>query len=156
MAHTRARSFVRDAVVGTAVIAGLYGLAFGVQFPPVQIPGYLIIMGFDMLEGVLGSVQSNFDLVFGLYLVGLGLTGAAVVTVFREVTGERGRPAWQSGVAGALAVVGVLSLVFALFVLSGSTQLTPVLITGAVGLVFLAVAAWLVGAFDESTVSIPK
>ena len=155
MSHTRARSFVRDAVIGTAVIAGLYGLAY-VEFQPVQIPGYLIIMGFGMLEGVLGSVQSNFDLVFGLYLVGLGLTGAAVVTVFREVTGERGRPAWQSGVAGALAVVGVLSLVFALFVLSGSTQLTPVLITGAVGLVFLALAAWLVGAFDESTVSIPK
>lgn len=156
MANTRVGSFARDAVIETAVIVGLYGLAFGVQFPPVQIPGYLIIVGFDMLEGVLGPVQSNFDLVFGLYLVGLGLVGAAVVTGVRETTGDRGRPAWQSGVAGALAVVGVLSLVFALFVLFGSTQLDPVLITGAVGLVFLALAAWLVGVFGESTASAPK
>jgi|AntDeeMetageno50_2_1112565.scaffolds.fasta_scaffold02092_6 hypothetical membrane protein len=155
MANIRVRSFVRDAAIATAVIAGLYGLAY-VEFPPFQITGYLIVMGFGMLEGALGPVQSNFDLVFGLYLVGLGLVGASVVTGLRRVTGERGRPAWQSGVAGALAVVGVLSLLFALFVLFGSTQLDPVLITGAVGLVLLALAAWLVGVFDESTASTSK
>ena len=120
MNQTRVGSFVRDAVIGTAVIAGLYGLAY-VELPPFQITGYLIVMGFGMLEGVFGSVQSNFELVFGLYLAGLGLVGAAVVTGFREMTDGRRRPAWQSGVAAALAVVGVLWLLFVLIVLLGST-----------------------------------
>ncbi|WP_228842327.1 hypothetical protein [Halococcus agarilyticus] len=116
MNHTRVGSFVRDAVIGTAVIAGLYGLAY-VEFPLFRMTGYLVVMGFGVLEGVLGPVQSNFELVFGLYLVGLGLVGAAVVTGFRAVMGDRGRPAWQFGVAGALAVVGVLWLLFMLLVL---------------------------------------
>ena len=116
MAHARVRPFVRDAVVATAVIAGLYRLAH-TQFPPFRMTGYLVVMGFGMLEGVFGSVQSNVGPVFALYLIGLGLVGATVVTGFRELTGDRERPAWQLGMAGGLAVVGVLWLLFMLLVL---------------------------------------
>ena len=87
------------------------------QFPPFRMTGYLVVMGFGMLKGVFGSVQSNVGPVFALYLVGLGLIGAAVVTGFQELTGDRERPAWQLGVAGALTAVGVLWLLFMLLVL---------------------------------------
>ncbi|PSQ64734.1 MAG: hypothetical protein BRD24_09650 [Halobacteriales archaeon SW_9_67_24] len=46
-----------------------------------------------------------------------GLVGATVVTGFRELAGDRERPAWQLGMAGGLAVVGVLWLLFMLLVL---------------------------------------
>lgn len=151
MAYTRARSFVRDAVIGTAVIAGLYGLAY-VEFQPVQIPGYLLIVGFDMLEGVFGPVSIDFELVFGLYLVGLGLVGAGVVQGLRTVAPET-VPGWRLGVAGALTVVGVLSLSFALAISFQISYNAPVLITGATGLILLALAGWLAGLLGSGTTS---
>ncbi len=45
------RSFIRDVIVATLVLVCLYGLAQGVQFQPIQITGYLLIVGFDQLEG---------------------------------------------------------------------------------------------------------
>jgi len=148
MAYNHLGSYVRDAVVATAVVVGLYGLAFGVQFQPFQIPGYLLIVGFDMVEGVFGSAGAYYDVLFYGYLIGLGLIGAGVVHMLRART-HKSVPGWRIGVAGALVVVGVLSLLFALLVLFGSSRLDPVLITGATGLILLAVAGWLAGVFGR-------
>lgn len=139
------RIFVRDAVVSTLVLVGLYGLAKGVQFQPVQIPGYLLIVGFDVLEGLFGAAGSNYYLLFALYLLGLGVSGAALSTVLRTQSRQADLSIWRVGMAGALAVVGLISLLYGGVILAGTTQLTPGLITGVVGIVLLVLAGWLGG-----------
>lgn len=150
MNRRRSVSFTRDVVVATAVVVGLYGLAF-VEFQPVQIPGYLLIVGFDTLEAAFGSAGSNFDVLFYAYLVGLGLVGGVLGHLLRTWTDDV--PGWRLGVAGALVVAGLLALSFALMVLVGSSQLTPVLIAGVTGLVSFAMAGWLAGVFNGDVVT---
>ncbi len=151
MNRHRTVSFARDVVVATVVVVGLYGLAF-VEFQPVQIPGYLLMMGFDMLETAFGSAGSNFDVLFYAYLVGLGLVGGVLGHLLRTWTDDD-VPGWRLGVAGALVVAGLLALSFALMVLVGSSQLTPVLIAGVTGLVSFAMAGWLAGVFNGDVVT---
>ncbi|WP_227377461.1 hypothetical protein [Haladaptatus halobius] len=78
------RSFVRDAIVATVVLVGLCGLAQSIQFQPIQIPGYLLIVGFDLLEVTFGSAGANYDVLFGAYLLGLGAVGTAGNHVLRR------------------------------------------------------------------------
>lgn len=137
------RTFVRDSAVATLVLAGLYGLAQGVRFPPVQIPGYLLIVSFAALERVFGSAGPYYYLLFAVYLLGLGIAGAVVSTVLRKQSRETNLSEWRIGMAGALAVVGIISIFFGLVTLVGTSQLTPVLITGVAGLIMLALARWL-------------
>lgn len=141
--------FLREAAVATAVVVVLYGLAHGVQFAPFQIPGYLIIVGFDALESVFGAVGRGYPVVFGAYLIGLGLIGATVAHLLRDRLD--GEPWWRLAAAGAFGVVGALSLLFCGFILVGTTQGEPVLITGVTGVAFLAAAAWLAGYFDPES-----
>lgn len=150
------KSFARDTMVGTLVVAGLYGLAFGVQFPPLQIPGYLLIVGFGSFEVLAEPAGVGYSALFALYLLALGTAGAIVITALRQAMGDIGNSGWRVGVAGAPLVVGVLSLAFALSVLLRSSQLVPVLITGATGLVFLGLAGWLVGLFDGTRIAVPR
>ena len=145
MSYPFERSFVRDAIVATLTIVGVYGLGQGVQFQPVQIPAYLLIVGFDVLEAVFGSAGRSYDVLFAAYLLGFGVVGAAVAYALRRRVGETDVPDWRFGAAGALVVVGALSLAFALNVLLGGGGVTPVLVTGATAVVLLAVAGWLVG-----------
>jgi len=153
---TRTVTFVRDALVATAVVVGLYWLAESVSFPPLEVPWYLLVVGFDALEVVFGSAGSNYDLLFGAYLVGLGVAGALVASIVRSRTPDSirtqetgsARPTLRLGIAGALTVLGLLSLSFAVAVLLGTSQLNPVLITGATGLIALGLAGWLARVFD--------
>lgn len=138
-------TFLRDVVIATLVLAGLYGLAWGVQFQPVQIPGYLLITGFDAVEELVGAAGSNYAILFSLYILGLGVIGGSVSALLRKRSRETDLPGLRLGMAGALAVVGVLSLLFGLVVLLGTSQLTPVFVTGAVGVVLLGLAGWLAG-----------
>jgi hypothetical protein len=139
------RTFLRDVVVATLALAALYGLAWGVQFQPVQIPGYLLIVGFDAVAELVGPAGSNYTIYFSLYVLGLGVVGAAVSAALRRQSHETDRLGVRIGVAGALAVVGVLSLLFGLAVLLGTSQRTPVLVTGGAGVVLLGLAGWLAG-----------
>lgn len=139
------RIFVRDAIVSTLVLVGLYGLAQGVQFQPVQIPGYLLIVGFDVLEGLFGSAGSAYPLLFAAYILGLGVSGAAIATVLRTQSRETSRSLWRVGMAGALGVVGTISILYGVVILVRTSQLVPVLITGVVGVILLALAGWLAG-----------
>lgn len=144
------RTFVRDVAVATLVLAGLYGLGHGVQFQPVQIPRYLLIVGFDALESVFGSAGPNYDLLFAVYILGLGVIGAAVSIGLREQSRSTGLSWWRLGVAGALAVVGFLSILFGAVILAGTSQLAPVVITGITGMGLLLLAAWLAGLVDPT------
>lgn len=141
-------TFARDAVVATATLVGLYLLGYGIQFQPLQIPTYLLIVGFDLIEVTFGSAGANYDLLFAAYIVGLGVVGAAVAHVLRLWARKTDLPQWRLGAAGALAIVGTISLLFGLRVLFVSTQRTPVLVTGAAGIVLLALAGWLSGLYS--------
>ena len=153
MNRRRSVSFVRDVVVATAVVVGLYGLAF-VEFQPVQIPGYFLIVGFDMLEATLGSAGSNYDVLFYAYLIGLGVVGGGLGHFLRAWTDDE-VPNWRRGVAGALIVAGLLAFSFALLVLVGPSQLTPVLIASVTGLLSFVVAGWVTGMLDRNGIGIP-
>lgn len=136
------RQFLRDAAAATAAVVGLYGLGVGVQFGPVQVPGYLLVVGFDAVERLAGPFAS-FELAFATYLVCLGLAGGCVATAARR----RGAATdgWRVGAGAALAVVGVGSLLFGLWTLAWAGDPTPFAVTAATGLVLLAAAGWLVG-----------
>ena len=153
MNRRRFVSFVRDVVVATAVVVGLYGLAF-VEFQPVQIPGYFLIVGFDMLEATLGSAGSNYDVLFYAYLIGLGVVGGGLGHFLRAWTDDE-VPNWRRGVAGALIVAGLLAFSFALLVPVGPSQLTPVLIASVTGLLSFAVAGLVTGMLDRNGIGIP-
>ena len=81
------QSFIRDAIIAIGVLGSLYGLSY-IPFQPLQIPGYLLILGFDLLEGSVGSTGANYDLVFAAYLVGLSLLvrGSHTFSVVRPAT----------------------------------------------------------------------
>lgn len=150
MSYLFGSSFVRDAIVAALTVVGLYGLGQGVQCQPLQILGYPFIVGFDVLEVAFGSAGTNYDVMFGMYLLGFGVLGAAVAHVLRKRVGETDVPGWRFGAAGALVVVGALSLSFALNVLLGSGWVTPVVVTGATALALLVVAGWLIGLFGPT------
>ncbi|PSQ47688.1 hypothetical protein BRD15_06815 [Halobacteriales archaeon SW_6_65_15] len=122
-------TFARDALIATVAVVGLYLLGEGAQFQPLQIPWYLLVVGFDVLEAVFGSAGKNYDLLFGAYLVGLGVLGAVIAAGVRRLTPDSSRSTLRLGAAG-------------------TSQLAPVLITGATGLVMLGVAGWLAGVLD--------
>lgn len=147
MAHAHRTPFLRDTVVATVALAALYALARGVQFQPVQIPGYLLVVGFDVVEHAIGPVDAAFPALFAVYLVALGLVGATAVHAVRTRVPDVAVPGWRPGLAGALGVVGVLSLLFAVAILLGTSQWEPVAVTGVAGVLLLGVAAWLAGLF---------
>ncbi|CQR50492.1 MULTISPECIES: hypothetical protein [Haloferax] len=142
MNRTSGVSFARDAAVATAVLAGLYALGYGVQFQPFQLPTYLLIVGFDALEVAFGSAGAGYDVLFAAYLVGLGVVGAAIARTVRQTSRATHLAWWRLGAASALALVGVISLLFALSVLVNGVQFTPVLVAGGAGVALLALSAW--------------
>lgn len=142
---TTRRAFARDTLVATLILAGFYGLGWGVQFQPAQLPGYLLIVGFDAVERVFGGAGAAHSLLFAVYVFGLGSVGAAIAGRLRSRSGRTPRPWWRTGMAGAVAVLGSLSLLFAVGLLIGTGQRVPVLITGTAGTTMLAVAGWLAG-----------
>ena len=76
-----ATRFVRDFVFALVVLAGLYAFAFSPVWP-LQLPGYLLVGGFDRLEIAFGTA------------LGLGVTYetavshyAAALTGFQQLYG---------------------------------------------------------------------
>ncbi|PSP76143.1 hypothetical protein BRC81_13370 [Halobacteriales archaeon QS_1_68_20] len=100
------------------------------------------MVGVDLLEATFGGAGAAYPVLFAAYLVGLGVVGAGVAAAVRKRDGGSAR---RLGAAGAFALVGAGSLLFALAVLVGTDQLEPVGITAAAGLLMLALAAWLAG-----------
>lgn len=134
-------TFLRDAAVTTLVLAILRYAAPYAGLRALQIPGYLLVVGFDMLEGVFGPVRSSFDLVFALYLVALGVLGAVLAHGFRMVASKTSLPAWRVGIAAGLSIIAAISFLFAAVVYSGTTQSEPVRILVATGIVLVVLAA---------------
>lgn len=142
------RPLVRDVLVATLAVFGLYALGQGVQSLPFVVPYYLLVVGFDVLETIFGPVGAHFHVVFGAYLVGLGVIAGLGAGLVRRRAADSSISGWRFGVAGAFGVVGIFSLAFALLSLARSTQWAPVLITGTTGIVALGLAGWLAGVLD--------
>ena len=136
-ATARAR-FGRDAAVAALAFAALYGLGMIAPVSALKIPAHLLV--------VFGPSTTNPAL-FGAYLVGLGVVTAAAAEAVRNGAERTGRSALRIGVAGALALVGVLSLVFTVAIAFQTSQREPVVTAGAAGLALLALAGWIGGAF---------
>lgn len=148
MADTSRMRFVHDAIGATAVLACFYALAYVLAFAPLQLPGYVLVVGFGLVTAVLEPVGAGGDVVLAAYLVGLGLASAAVSHVVRRSVSAGHLAGLRVVVASALALVGVLSLAFALAILLGTSQWEPVVLTTAIGLLLLGIAGWLAGAFE--------
>lgn len=149
MGHVTRSSFAKDAVAATVILVGLSGLTYGVQTQPLQIPGYILLVGFGTVGGAFGP-RAVFPVVYGVYLIALGVAGAAAVHAVQRRLPETHLSSWRLGVAGALGVVGTLSILFAVIALFGTSQMDAVLLTGASGLILLSLASWLTGLFTVS------
>lgn len=141
------RDLARDVLVAVAVVVGLYALAESVRFQPLQVPGYLLIVGFDVIERTFGAAGRFYHVWFAVYLAAIGLVGGGVAQVIRRRSGD-GLPGWRLAAASALAVVGVLALGLAVTVLAGAGQLAPALILGAAGAILFGLAAIVGGPVD--------
>lgn len=135
--------YVRDAVASTVGIGGCYGMFEFVPIRPLVVPGYLLVVGFDLLESVFGSTGSFYALLFGLYILGLGLVGGLLAHGVRTVAETTAVPPWRLGLAGGFSVVASLAFLFAAFVYRNTTQSEPVMIAGLVGIVLVGLTVLL-------------
>lgn len=136
----------RDVAVAYAVIVALYLVRY-VRFQPVQIPGYLLIVAYDLVEVTVPLLSPYHSLGFPLFLYLLAIVGAGTARWLRP--GDRETPAWIRTSGGVCLVVGSLSLLFGAFVggpiVSPTDHPTPLAIAGATGIVFLVGGWWLLG-----------
>ena len=136
----------RDVAVAYAVVVALY-LMKVVGFQPFQIPAYLMIVAYDVVEVALPVLTPYYLVGFPLFLYLLAIVATGAVRWLRSSDGER--PAWTQIAGGVCLVVGSLSLLFGAFVggplVSPTDNPTPLAITGATGIVFIVGAWWLLG-----------
>lgn len=136
----------RDVAIAYALIVALYLLKF-IRFQPVQIPPYLLIVAYDLVEVMLPFLTPYHPIGFPVFLYLLAIVGASITRRFRAPSG--GQIAWLQTLGGVCLVVGVLSLGFGAFVggpvVSPTDNPTPLAITGATGIIFFVVAWVLLG-----------
>lgn len=134
MSHRSRPRALRDAAVALLVFAVLLG-AMRLQFPPVQLPGYLLVLGFDVVQNPLlprlGVVAHQA--VFGLYLVVLALAASVLASRLRRRFGPAS--SLRYGVAAAFLVAGLVALVVLVTVLirNFTGNVSPLLLALAVG-----------------------
>lgn len=136
----------RGVAVAYAVVVALYLLKF-VRFRPVQIPAYLLIVAYDLVEVAVPSLTPYHPVGFPLFLYLLALVGAGAARQFRAGDGHASN--WTQAAGGVCLIVGSLSLAFGVLVggpvVAPTDNPTPTAITGATGLVLLASGWWLLG-----------
>ena len=108
------RTFVGgDVWVAFVVILGLVALALTVTWQGLQIPGYLVMVGFDLLQNPFapGLGGLAFWIGFLLYCYGLAVLAGVVSRWLRvRVLGNRTRGTWRYPLAGVLVLLGVLAI----------------------------------------------
>lgn len=133
----------RDVAVAYGVVVGLY-LVRHIRFQPLQIPAYLLIVSYDLVEVIAPAIAPYHPIGFPVYLYCLAVVAAASTRMTRSVD-PAARP-WRGALGGVCVVIGVLALGFAIYIggplVTPSDNPTPVVITGATALV-LFVAGWL-------------
>jgi len=141
--HTRWNSFVRNATLATVLLAGLYGLR-------AVAPLGTILLAFNPLRvtTILGLVypEAFEPVVFIAELFVLGLVGTTAAHLVHRWATDAQHANWYLGVAGALSMVGVHWVKWAIqFAATTHTDTAPVVITGVSGLILLGLAGWFAG-----------
>ncbi|MDG5777396.1 hypothetical protein VB779_21215 [Haloarculaceae archaeon H-GB11] len=145
--HTLRKSLLgRDVAIAYAMLVVLYLLKF-VPFQPVQIPPYLLIVTYDLVEVALPFLTPYHPIAFPLFLYVLAVSGAGITRKLRATDSDKS--AWLQTLGGVCLLIGILSLGFGAFVggplVSPTDNPTPLAITGATGMIFVAMAWWLLG-----------
>jgi|AntRauTorcE11898_2_1112593.scaffolds.fasta_scaffold02036_3 hypothetical protein len=134
----------RDVAVAYAGIVALY-LVRVVGFQPSQIPAYLLIVAYDLVEVMLPVLTPYHPIGFPLFLYLLAIIGAAAARWLRPDDGDESSLMQVAG--GVCLLVGLLSVLFAALVggplISHTDNPTPLAIAGATGIAFLVGAWWL-------------
>ena len=133
----------RDVLVAFAALAVLY-LVRVVQVQALQIPAYLLIVTYDVIEATVPLLQPYYGVGFPLFLYLLAVLGAGVARAVRPATDNE---SWTRGVGGVFVLVGLLSLTFGALVggplVAPRDNPTPLAITGAAGILLLVGGVWL-------------
>lgn len=136
----------RDVAIAYALLVALYLLKF-IRFQPVQIPPYLLIVAYDLIEVALPFLTPYHTIGFPLFLYVLAVIGAAITRRLQTVDSERS--AWLRTFGGICLIIGTLSLAFGAIVggpvVSPTDNPTPLAITGAAGIILLLAGWWLLG-----------
>ncbi|MFB6114183.1 MAG: hypothetical protein ABEJ58_08815 [Halodesulfurarchaeum sp.] len=134
--------FGRDVAIAYAVLVSLYYLRV-VGRRPTQIPAYLLIVAYDVVEVLLGILPPYYPIAFPLFLYLLAVCGAAIPRVIRSETGEG--QTWHRAAGGVCLVVGTIAFLFAAMIggpLSAPTDNpTPLAIATVTAIAFFA-AGW--------------
>lgn len=91
------KSSIRDVVAGHDVLRAfvgllvLVGVTFGVQAQPLQVPGYLVFLGFDILQNqyLPGVGETTFWSLFVGYCYLLAVVVAKLHSLVRRVRGPQ-------------------------------------------------------------------
>jgi hypothetical protein len=134
----------RDVAVAYAVIIALY-LVRTVGFQPLQIPAYLLIVAYDVVEVVLPFLTPYYPLAFPLFLYLLAIAGAGAARQFQSRDGST----VIRTVGGVCLIVGTVSLLFGASIggplVTPNDNPTPLVITATTGGLFLVTGWWLLG-----------
>ena len=134
----------RDVAVAYAVIVALYVVRF-VDVRPFQIPAYLLIVAYDVVEVLFPILTPYYPVGFPLFLYLLAIVGAGLARSLRS--GDDGASTGIRAAGGVCLVVGSLSLLFGSYIggplVSPTDNPTPLVITGVTGIVFLAGGWWI-------------
>lgn len=132
----------REVAVTFGLLVVLY-LVRVVRFQPTQIPAYLLIVAYDLVEVAAPVLVPYHDVGFPLFLYLLAVLGASATRWLRA--GDDATAAALRVAGGACLLVGTLSLLFAALVggplIGPVDNPTPLAITLATGIAFL-LGAW--------------
>jgi hypothetical protein len=136
----------REVAVAFGVIAALYLVRF-VRFQPLQIPAYLLIVAYDFVEVAVPILTPYYPVAFPVFLYLLAVFGGAAARGLRADDETDGT--WRRATGGVCLIVGSISLLFGAFVggplIAPADNPTPLAITGATGIILLALSWWLLG-----------
>lgn len=148
-------AFLRDWAVVTALAGSLAVLGASVELVVLQLPYYLLIVGFDLVQVAVGAWAGYEPVQLGLYVVLVGLLAASVSHAVRTRAPETGTPGWRLALASFVALLAGLALLLAAVALLGTNQREPVVTAGTAGVVGLVLAAWLGGLYDVQVRTAP-
>lgn len=134
----------REVAIAFGIIVGLYFARF-IRFQPLQIPAYLLIVSYDLVETALPVLTPYHPIGFPLFLYLLAIVGAGAAHRLRAGDGSE----WRRAIGGVSLVVGSLSLLFGAVVggplVSPTDNPTPLSITVITGFILLVVGWWSLG-----------
>lgn len=144
----------RDVAVAYGVVVGLY-LVRHVRLQPLQIPAYLLIVSYDLVEASAPAIAPYHPVGFPIYLYLLAVVAAGASRSVRPA--GPGARSWAGVLGGVCLVVGALALGFAALVggplVAAHDNPTPLAITGSTALVLFAAGWWLL---DRPSIGPPR